>query len=237
MNKRLVVSVTFVVMIIVVAIRFSSYQANLLEMHDKTKYLEKIAASKQSSLVNLENGSPVLGSENAPITIIEFGDYQCEACYHWFHNTRADIIDNYIETGKAKLVFVDLPFLGSDSIVAAQATYCAEDQGKYWDYHNTLYNFQEEIDNGWASKDRLAAFAFNLDMNLDEFSDCLDTAKYNKRVKANYDEAIKQGAEATPTFIIITSDGTPTKIRGAQPYSAFLKVIDPLTSAIPIEQP
>jgi protein-disulfide isomerase len=237
MNKRLVVSVTFVVMIIVVAISFSSYQANLLEMHDKTKYLEKIAASKQSSLVNLENGSPVLGSENAPITIIEFGDYQCEACYHWFHNTRADIIDNYIETGKAKLVFVDLPFLGSDSIVAAQATYCAEDQGKYWDYHNTLYNFQEEIDNGWASKDRLAAFAFNLDMNLDEFSDCLDTAKYNKRVKANYDEAIKQGAEATPTFIIITSDGTPTKIRGAQPYSAFLKVIDPLTSAIPIEQP
>ena len=66
--------------------------------------------SEQSLDINLKNGSPVLGSENAPVTIIEFGDYQCEACYYWFHNTRADIIDNYIETGKAKLVFVDLPF-------------------------------------------------------------------------------------------------------------------------------
>jgi protein-disulfide isomerase len=139
--------------------------------------------------------------------------------------------------GKAKLVFVDLPFLGHDSLTAAQATYCAEDQGRYWDYHNILYNFQEEIDNGWASKDRLIAFAYNLDMNLDEFNYCMDSSKYNKRVKANYDEAIKQGVEATPTFIIITSDGTHTKIQGAQPYAAFLKVIEPLTSAIPIEQP
>ena len=65
----------------------------------------------------------------------------------------------------------------------------------------------------------------------------MDTSKYSKRVKANYDEAVKHGAEATPTFIIITSDGTPTKIRGAQPYSVFLKVMDPLTSAIQIEQP
>ncbi|HIO85257.1 MAG TPA: DsbA family protein, partial [Candidatus Nitrosopelagicus sp.] len=80
-------------------------------------------------------------------------------------------------------------------------------------------------------------FAFNLDMNLDEFSDCLDTAKYNKRVKANYDEAVKHGAQQTPTFIIVTPDGSTTKIAGAQPYSAFLKIIDPLTSAIQIEQP
>jgi len=114
MNKRLVVSVVFVILVIVVAISFSSYQANLLEMHDKTKYLEKIAA-KQSPLLNLENGSHPLGSENASVTIVEFGDYQCEACYYWFHNTRASLIDNYIETGKAKLVFVDLPFLGRDS--------------------------------------------------------------------------------------------------------------------------
>jgi len=126
MNKRLVVSVAFVILVIVVAISFSSYQANLLEMHDKTKYLEKIA-SKQPSLVNLENGSPPLGPESAPITIIEFGDYQCEACYDWFHNTRDTLIDNYVETGKAKLIFVVLPLLGRDSLTAAQALYCAED--------------------------------------------------------------------------------------------------------------
>ena len=226
MNKRHVVSVVFVILVIVVAISFSSYQANLLEMHDKTKYLEKIAA-KQSPLLNLENGSYPLGSDNASITIVEFGDYQCEACYHWFHNTRDTLIDNYIETGKAKLVFVDLPFLGRDSPKAAQASYCAEDQGKYWEYHTMLYTFQDgQPDSGWADRDRLNSFAFSLDMNMDEFNDCMDSSKYQKRVKANYNEAVKHSVQQTPTFIIISSDGTTKKFAGAQPYSVFSATIE-----------
>jgi len=228
MNKRLVVSVVFVILVIVVAISFSSYQANLLEMHDKTKYLEKIAA-KQSPLLNLENGSPPLGSESASITIVEFGDYQCEACYHWFHNTRDTLIDNYIETGKAKLVFVDLPFLGRDSPKAAQASYCAEDQGKYWEYHTMLYTFQDgHPDSGWADRDRLNSFAFSLDMNMDEFNDCMNSSKYQQRVKANYDEAVKHSVQQTPTFIIISQDGTTEKFAGAQPYSVFAATIEPM---------
>jgi len=228
MNKRLVVSITFVILIIVVAISFSSYQANLLEMHDKTKYLEKIAA-KQSPLLNLENGSYPLGSDNASITIVEFGDYQCEACYHWFHNTRDTLIDNYIETGKAKLVFVDLPFLGRDSPKAAQASYCAEDQEKYWEYHTMLYTFQDgPPDSGWADRDRLNSFAFSLDMNIDEFNECMDSSKYQKRVKANYDEAVKHGAQQTPSFIIISQDGMTKKFAGAQPYSVFAATIEPM---------
>jgi len=226
MNKRLVVSVVFVILVIVVAISFSSYQANLLEMHDKTKYLEKIAA-KQSPLLNLENGSPPLGSESASITIVEFGDYQCEACYHWFHNTRDTLIDNYVETGKAKLVFVDLPFLGRDSPKAAQASYCAEDQGKYWEYHTILYTFQDgQPDSGWADRDRLNSFAFSLDMNMDEFNDCMDSSKYQKRVKANYDEAVKNDVQSTPTFIIISEDGKKKQFSGAQPYSVFSATIE-----------
>jgi len=226
MNKRLVVSVAFVILIIVVAISFSSYQANLLEMHDKTKYLEKIAA-KQSPLLNLENGSPPLGPESAPITIVEFGDYQCEACYAWFHNTRDTLIDNYIETGKAKLVFVDLPFLGRDSPIAAQASYCAEDQGQYWEYHTILYTFQDgHPDSGWADRDRLNSFAFSLDMNMDEFDDCMDSSKYQKRVKANYDEAVKNDVQSTPTFIIISEDGKKKQFSGAQPYSVFSATIE-----------
>ena len=226
MNKKLVVSVAFVILIIVVAISFSSYQANLLEMHDKTKYLEKIAA-KQSSLLNLENGSPALGSGSAPITIVEFGDYQCEACYAWFHNTRDTLIDNYIETGKAKLVFVDLPFLGRDSPKAAQASYCAEDQGQYWEYHTMLYTFQDgHPDSGWADRDRLNSFAFSLDMNMDEFNGCMDSSKYQKRVKANYDEAVKNDVQSTPTFIIISEDGKKKQFSGAQPYSVFSATIE-----------
>tara|TARA_Y100001949_G_scaffold161195_1_gene153307 strand:+ start:4583 stop:5257 length:675 start_codon:yes stop_codon:yes gene_type:complete len=223
MNKRFAVTVAFAAMIVIVIIMGYTYYSTLLQMQDyRTNML------KQDAPVNLKNGSPILGSPNAPITIVEFGDYQCEMCYHWFHNTRADIIDNYIETGKANLVFLDLPFLGRDSITAAQATYCADDQGKYWDYHTVLYNFQEEVDNGWANRDRLNSFAFNLDLNLDEFNRCMDSEKYAKRVKANYDEAVGQGAQATPTFILISPDGMTEKISGAQPYSVFAKILEPM---------
>ena len=118
--------------------------------------------------------------------------------------------------------------MGRDSITAAQATYCADDQGKYWEYHETLYNFQEAIDNGWASKDRLGAFASNLDMNMYEFNVCMESSKYAKRVKANYDESQRFGAEATPTFLIISPDGNMKKITSAQPYSVFSQVIEPI---------
>ncbi len=224
--KPVIVAGTFVVIVIAVVIGFTSYQTGWESSNEMV--MEQFLKSQQKAQLEFENGSPILGSESAPVTIVEFGDYQCEACYHWFHNTRATLIDNYIETGKAKLIFVDLPFLGRDSPKAAHASYCAEDQGKYWEYHETLYNFQEAIDNGWASKDRLVSFAFNLDMNMDEFNDCMDSSKYAKRVKANYDESQRFGAEATPTFLIISPDGAVKKITSAQPYSVFSQVIEPM---------
>ena len=227
MSKRIIVSAAFVVIVIIVIVSFASYQANLLEMHDRDRYMENIIAAQQSSLLNLENGSPPLGSESAPITIVEFGDYQCEACYAWFHNTRDTLIDNYIETGKAKLIFVDLPFLGRDSPKAAHASYCAEDQEKYWEYHTILYTFQDgHPDSGWADRDRLNSFAFSLDMNMDEFNECMDSSKYKQRVKANYDDAVKNGVTQTPTFILVSSDGKTKKLGGAQPYSVFAATIE-----------
>jgi protein-disulfide isomerase len=222
MEKRIILLAVFAAMVGVIILVGSSYYSTLMVMQENRVNVSGPAP------INLTNGSPLLGSPSAPITIVEFGDYQCEACYHWYHNTRADIIDNYVETGKANLVFLDLPFLGRDSITAAQATYCADDQGKYWEYHETLYNFQEAIDNGWASKDRLVAFASNLDMNVDEFNDCMDGKKYVKRVKANYDESQRLGADATPTFLIISPDGKIKKITSAQPYSVFSQVIEPM---------
>ncbi len=231
MNKRLVVSVVFVVLVVVVAISFSSYQSNLVKMHDMDQYqallLEKQKAAQQKAQQGFENGSPVLGSESAPITIVEFGDYQCEACYAWFHNTRDTLIDNYIETGKAKLIFVDIPFLGRDSPKAAEASYCAEDQGKYWEYHTMLYTFQDgHPDSGWADRDRLNSFAFSLDMSIDEFNECMDSSKYKKRVKANYDEAVKNGVQSTPTFIMIAENGRTEQFSGAQPYSVFSAMME-----------
>ena len=176
--------------------------------------------------VNTAMGSPILGSESAKITIIEFGDYQCHQCFNWFHNTKDSIVENYIDTGKANLVFVDLAFLGRDSPKAAAATYCAEDQGKYWEYHGLLYNAQEGIDSGWANSERLKAFAFSLGLDMELFDSCMDSGKFSKRVQFNSNEARNHGTTGTPTFIIVGSDGQQQKLVGAQPYSVFQNVLE-----------
>ena len=226
MNKLIPVIISGIAVALIVGVGFTSYYAQVVEIQDLR---DKSIAMKKADrdILNLDHVSPVLGSADAQITIVEFGDYQCEACYHWFHNTRDTLIDNYIETGKAKLIFVDLPFIGQDSRIAAQASYCAEDQGKYWEYHTMLYTFQDgPPDSGWANLDRLNSFAFSLDMNIDEFNECMDSSKYKKRVKANYDEAVKNNARSTPTFIIISQDGMTEKFSGAQPYSVFAATIE-----------
>ena len=177
--------------------------------------------------VSTAMGSPLLGDPSAPITIIEFGDYQCHACYNWFHTHKPAIYENYIATGKANLVFVDLAFLGHDSPIAAQASYCAEDQGMYWEYHDLLYNSQEsKIDNGWANSERLKAFAFNLDLDMTLFESCLDSGKYSKRVQYNIGEAKKHGARATPTFIIVGPENQQEQFQGGQPYTTFKQIMD-----------
>jgi len=223
--KAVLVAGVFVVIVIGVVISFTSYQTGWENSNEMV--MEQFLKSQEKGQLELRYGSPILGSESAPVTIVEFGDYQCEACYHWFHNTRSTLIDNYIETGKAKLVFVDLPFLGRDSPKAAHASYCADDQGKYWEYHTILYTFQDgPPDSGWADRDRLNSFAFSLDMNMDEFNECMDSSKHKQRIKANYDEAVKNGATQTPTFILVSSDGTTKKLGGAQPYSVFAATIE-----------
>ena len=90
-----------------------------------------------------------------------------------------------------------------------------------------LYTYQDgHPDSGWADRDRLNSFAFSLDMNIDEFNDCMDSSKYKIRVKANYDEAVKYDVQSTPTFIIISEDGKKEQFSGAQPYSVFALTIE-----------
>lgn len=171
-------------------------------------------------------GSPILGDPSAPITIVEFGDYQCHQCYNWFHNTKPAIVEDYIETGKANLVFVDLAFLGRDSPKAAQASYCAEDQEMYWEYHDILYMSQEsKIDSGWANTERLKAFAFSLGLDMELFDSCLDSGKYSKRVQYNIQQARDHGVRGTPGFFIVGPDGQE-QLGGAQPFSVFKQVLD-----------
>ena len=218
-TKKYVVAGVGIAVVIVIAISFTSYlgQFEQVQKQDGT----------QSDEITVGKGSPILGIENARVTIIEMGDYQCEMCKRWYDNTRPKIIENYVMTGKANLVFLDLPILGSDSKSAAEATYCAEDQGRFWDYHIMLYDFQGHMNSGWANIERLNSFAFNLGLDMDEFEECMGSSKYEMRVKYNAQKA-KSVGNSTPTFLIINTSGVQERIVGAQPYPVFERVIESL---------
>ena len=177
--------------------------------------------------IDVSNSPPVEGSEDAPVTIIEFGDFQCPKCDQWFQNEKPTIKQDYIDTGKANLYFVDFTFLGIDSMTAANASYCAEEQGKYWEFHSHLYNNQGEINGGWASSTNLKLFASDVELDVVAFDECLDSGKYDDRVAYNTGVGASHGVEGTPAFFIVdNSDNTTERIDGPQPSDIFAEVID-----------
>lgn len=173
------------------------------------------------------DGSPILGSSSAPVTIVEFGDYQCPFCQKWNIQTKPTIVTNFIETGKANLIYVDLAIIGPDSIKAHAGSYCADEQGLYWQYHDYLYANQGHENDGWANSQNLKLLVADIDgMNVDSFAQCLDSGKYEQRVNDNKKIATDAGARSTPSFVIVAPSGDSISISGAQPYGAFKKAIE-----------
>ena len=171
------------------------------------------------------NGSPVLGNPDARITIVEWGDYQCTYCHLFHQNTKDQLIQDYVDTGKVKFVFRDFPLNGPDSVFAAEAAYCAGDQGKYWQYHDELYNNWGGERTGWVNQGSLDRFASSVGLDKAEFDKCLGDKKYESRVLGNEQFGKEIGINATPSFIIFT-DKKAMKVEGAQPISAFEQVLD-----------
>jgi len=175
----------------------------------------------------IENGSPVMGNSFAPITILEWGDYQCTFCYK-FHQSSLDIIKTeYIETGKIKLIFKDFPLNGPDSVLAAEASHCADDQGKYWKYHDEVYSNWVGERTGWITRNSLNEFALNVGIDTVEFNECMDMHKYKNRVLELEKFGKEIGIKATPSFLIFNAEKI-IKIEGNQPIDVFRQVIDDL---------
>ena len=172
-------------------------------------------------------GSPIMGNSNAPITILEWGDYQCTFCYKFHQNTLDAINEDFIKTGKVKLIFKDFPLNGPDSFLAAEASYCAQDQKKYWQYHDELYNNWEGERTGWITRESLNEFGNAVNLNLDEFNTCLDEHKYQSKIILLYEFGKEVGIDATPSFLVF-NDEKIIKIRGNQPLEVFLKTFDEL---------
>ena len=182
--------------------------------------------SKKLTISKLaENGSPIMGSHNAPITILEWGDYQCTFCYKFHQNTLDIINEDFIKTGKVKIIFKDFPLNGLDSKLAAEASYCAQDQEKYWKYHDELYKNWGGERTGWITRESLTEFAETVDLDIEKFNKCLDDHKYENKVNLLYAFGKEIGIDATPSFLVF-NDEKIIKIRGNQPLEVFLKTFD-----------
>lgn len=173
--------------------------------------------------VDVANGNfPLKGNSDAKVTIVEFADFRCPFCEQYFTNTMPQIIKDYVDSGKVKYAFRNYAFLGPASITAANAAECANDQGKFWDFHNYLYKNQPaETDTSMYNTDTLTQAAVSLGMNGDAFRSCLDGKKFDSKVSGDLADGQKAGVNGTPTFFI-----NGTSLVGAQPYSAFKTIID-----------
>ena len=172
----------------------------------------------------LENTPPIIGDINAKITILEFGDYQCTFCYKFHQQTLEKIKESYIDTGKVNYTYKDFPLNGLDSILAAEASFCADDQGKYWEYHNTIFNNWAGERTGWITNNSLLDFAEQNNLDLNEFTECVNSHKYTQKVIENQNFAESIGINATPSFLIFNDEKLVRVIR-AQPIEKFVDAI------------
>jgi len=180
----------------------------------------------------------ILGDAKAPVTLIEYGDYQCPFCASFFKETEPLLIKNYVEKGKVKMAYKNFAFLDqfpggkNESHLAAEAAACAADQNKFWEYHDLIFKTELEDEkatqgksenNGNLTVKKLESLATELGLNQDQFNSCLEKGKYKEKVQKETDEAQSLGVRATPTFFI-----NGQKFEGALPYSQFQAAIDKL---------
>jgi len=191
--------------------------------------INEITATEKPTIASFyDNASPILGDINAPLTLVEFGDYQCTYCKKFFHETEESILINYVETGKVKMLFKDFIVVNEDSVNAASAAHCANDQKMFWQYHSTLYNNWDGEGTGWASSEQLHQFASTLGLDMNEFSECMSESKWKDLVLSSHADGRVLGVDATPTFFIIDENNEVLKIVGSQRYDVFQEVFDSL---------
>ena len=188
---------------------------------------ESSTKSMNLSKKNLLDGSTILGNPDARISIVEFGDYQCTFCYKFHDDTMMQILEKYIVEGKVNFVYKDFPLNGPPSAMASEASYCAQEQGKFWKYHDLIYKNWEGENTGWLTRDALDRFAEDIELDLSKFNSCMNDSKYRQKVLEIEQFARQINIDATPSFIIF-DDTNAYRIIGAQPFEKFEQVLNEL---------
>ncbi len=142
------------------------------------------------------------GDPNAPIKVVEYADFQCVACESAFISLEPDLVRKYINSGKVFFTFEPFSFLGPESFRAAEAAYCAADQNKFWELHDTLFENWAGENQGTFSDSNLFKFAKQIDFDQDLFKECFDSGKYVQKVLDKSDEAAAAGISSTPTYLV-----------------------------------
>jgi len=177
-------------------------------------------AQSTSSSERVEVGvddDAIKGSSNAPVTMIEFSDYECPFCGRYFQQTYPQIVKEYVDSGKVKIVFRDFPLsFHENAQKAAEAAECAGEQGKYWEMHDKLFKNQDALE-----VNSLKQYAKELGLNTKTFDDCLDSGKMDSEIQKDFEDGQDAGVSGTPAFFI---NGIP--LTGAQPFEEFKKIIE-----------
>ena len=196
------------------------------------KILEKQLPTNQPSIplmISADN-DPVIGNPDAPITIIEFSDFQCPFCARFHIQTLPTIMEEYIEKGTVKLVFRDFPIqsIHPNAVPASVAAECANEQGKFKQMHDILFEKQNE----WSNLETVYAielfnqYSEQINLEQEQFSSCLSTAKYVKEIQNDLNDGRTYGVTGTPGFFIGNQEMGFVELKGAQPFESFKKVID-----------
>jgi protein-disulfide isomerase len=160
-------------------------------------------------------GFPTIGPANAPITIVEFSDYQCPYCRRWHEQVYEPLLAAY--PGKIRVVYRHLPLtsIHPDAFAAAEAAMCAGDQDAYWPYHEKLFSSDS------LGIQTYVQYAQDLSLDVEAFQTCLAESKFKDAIQADSDFAVDLGVRSTPTFFV-----NGLAIVGAQPLEVFKQVID-----------
>lgn len=180
------------------------------------------APSAPTEPVDVSAGDlPVLGDASAPVLIVEWADFQCPFCGRLHSDVFSPVREQYIQEGKVRWAYRDFAFLGQESVDAAMAARCANEQGKFWAYHDHLFENQAGENQNTFSRDNLKRFARELGLDTAQFNTCLDSDKYEDAVAADTNAGRDAGVSGTPTTFV-----NGRMLSGAQPLANFTKIID-----------
>jgi protein-disulfide isomerase len=177
-------------------------------------------------VVDVENGHlPILGDPNAKVTIVEFSDLQCPFCKRYLDETHEQLKEKYIDTGKVKFAFRHYPLtsIHPNAQISSEAAECANEQGKFWEYHDKVFAEQDT----WSPltqtdvTNALIGYAGDLGLNTDQFRSCVESEKYKDKVNEDLEAGNLVQVDGTPAFFV-----NGYRLVGAQPFSEFERVIE-----------